>query len=223
MLYTIQNEFLKATVSLYGAELQSLIAADGTEFLWQGDPAYWNERSPILFPYIGRMTNKSFYLDGELHHMQNHGIVKYHDFRLVSATDTQLVLAFEILKREHDVFTHCQVRIKGIVLEDHGDISVLRCYIVNSDVIDIEIASCDVFKSCNHSQCCGLSASGRTYQYDEFFVGDVEIEVLNSVDTFLSNLEVYDLLGSIIVLFLGLVSLCFCVRINLLDVFQTDC
>jgi galactose mutarotase-like enzyme len=95
MLYTIQNEFLKATVSLYGAELQSLIAADGTEFLWQGDPAYWNERSPILFPYIGRMTNKSFYLDGELHHMQNHGIVKYHDFRLVSATDTQLVLTFE--------------------------------------------------------------------------------------------------------------------------------
>ena len=77
MLYTIQNEFLKATVSLYGAELQSLIAADGTEFLWQGDPAYWNERSPILFPYIGRMTNKSFYLDGELHHMQNHGIRKF--------------------------------------------------------------------------------------------------------------------------------------------------
>lgn len=95
MLYTIQNEFLKATVSLYGAELQSLIAADGTQFLWQGDPAYWHERSPILFPYIGRMTDKSFYLDGEMHHMQNHGIVKYHDFRLVSATDTQLVLAFE--------------------------------------------------------------------------------------------------------------------------------
>ena len=95
MLYTIQNEFLKATVSLYGAELQSLIASDGTQFLWQGDPAYWHERSPILFPYIGRMTDKSFYLDGEMHHMQNHGIVKYHDFRLVSATDTQLVLAFE--------------------------------------------------------------------------------------------------------------------------------
>ena len=95
MLYTIQNKFLKATVSLHGAELQSLMASDGTEFLWQGDPTYWHERSPILFPYIGRMTDKSFYLDGEMHHMEGHGIVKYHDFRLVSATDTQLVFAFE--------------------------------------------------------------------------------------------------------------------------------
>lgn len=57
MLYTIHNSYLTAVISDVGAELQSVKSADGTEWLWQGDPAFWGERAPILFPFCGRFWN----------------------------------------------------------------------------------------------------------------------------------------------------------------------
>ena len=48
MLYTVRNQNLTVTVSTRGAELQSVRGADGTEWLWQGDPAYWEDCAPVL-------------------------------------------------------------------------------------------------------------------------------------------------------------------------------
>lgn len=49
-----------------GAQLLSIRASDGTECLWQGDPAYWSDRAPNLFPYVARLTEGKYYLDGQL-------------------------------------------------------------------------------------------------------------------------------------------------------------
>ncbi|MCD8015019.1 MAG: aldose 1-epimerase family protein [Lachnospiraceae bacterium] len=77
MNYTIQNEFLTVTASDAGAELQSIISAGGTEYLWQGDPAFWSGKAPNLFPYIARLTDGTFSLDGKFYHMKIHGLIKY--------------------------------------------------------------------------------------------------------------------------------------------------
>ena len=44
MFHTIKSSDLTVTVSERGAELQSIIGADGTEYLWQGDPEECSER-----------------------------------------------------------------------------------------------------------------------------------------------------------------------------------
>lgn len=54
MLYTIQNEKLTATISDFGAELISVKDASGEEWIWEGDAAFWEGHSPVLFPYCGR-------------------------------------------------------------------------------------------------------------------------------------------------------------------------
>ena len=64
MLHSIKNQYLTVTVSELGAELQSVLGADGTEYLWQGDPAFWTGRSPILFPFVGRLTDKKYWVQG---------------------------------------------------------------------------------------------------------------------------------------------------------------
>ena len=56
MLYTIQNSQMRVTIDSLGAQLMSITAADGTEYLWGGDEAYWRNRAPNLFPYVGRLT-----------------------------------------------------------------------------------------------------------------------------------------------------------------------
>lgn len=76
MIYTIENEALKVQISDRGAELMSIQTKDGTEYLWQGDEAYWGDRALNLFPYIARLTEGKYTLDGRTYHMDIHGFVK---------------------------------------------------------------------------------------------------------------------------------------------------
>lgn len=92
MLHTIQNARLTVAVSEQGAELQSILGCDGTEYLWQGDPAYWAGRAPNIFPYVARLTGESYYLDGALYHMNIHGIALYSRFRCISNSGAKLVM-----------------------------------------------------------------------------------------------------------------------------------
>ena len=57
-IVAIKNEFLEVLISSVGAEIQSVRAKDGKEYIWQGDPAYWNKHAPVLFPICGRLPEK---------------------------------------------------------------------------------------------------------------------------------------------------------------------
>lgn len=92
MNHTIQNSKLCVTAAEHGAELQSILSADGREYLWQGDPKFWKNRALNIFPYVARLTEGSYYLDGQRYQMPIHGIAPYRDFRLVSKSDTRMVL-----------------------------------------------------------------------------------------------------------------------------------
>ena len=80
MIHTIKNEFLTVCAKEAGAELMSILGADGTEYLWQGDSKYWSDRALNIFPYVARLNGGKYYLDGELHEMAIHGIAPYRDF-----------------------------------------------------------------------------------------------------------------------------------------------
>lgn len=82
MDYTISNEYLAVTISDKGAELQSVKSADGTEYLWQADPAIWHDKAPNIFPYVARLTDGKYTLNGKTYEMKIHGIAKYVVFRV---------------------------------------------------------------------------------------------------------------------------------------------
>ena len=62
-MQTLKNDFLTVQVSDFGAELQSIVKND-YEYLWQGDPAFWGRRSPVLFPIVGSVWNGAYRVDG---------------------------------------------------------------------------------------------------------------------------------------------------------------
>ena len=94
MLHTIQNEYISVTVNSHGAELWSIKDKE-TEYLWQGDKTFWEDRSPNLFPYIGRMIRKEYSYKGKTYPMQIHGIALYSDFEVVEEAPTKLVFCLE--------------------------------------------------------------------------------------------------------------------------------
>lgn len=96
MEYSISNHSLQLVLSNIGAELQS-IQKNGREYLWNGDPQYWPERSPILFPYVGRFTEGKYRLGGREYEMEIHGFAKKYPYRV--AEQKQNSITFEL--RDH--------------------------------------------------------------------------------------------------------------------------
>ena len=75
-LITISNGELKVTVSTKGAELQAITDKNGVERLWNGDPAFWTGRAPVLFPIAGGLKDDQYTFDGATYPMPKHGTVR---------------------------------------------------------------------------------------------------------------------------------------------------
>lgn len=83
------SEIQHIQISPKGAELTSIIANE-REYIWQGVPAYWARRAPILFPIVERLANDTLRIDGRGYIMKQHGFA--HDAEFVQR-DGRYVLA----------------------------------------------------------------------------------------------------------------------------------
>ena len=91
MNFEIKNKFIKAKINSFGAELNSLKRVDtNLEYMWQGNPNYWNRHSPVLFPIVGRLKNDSFTYKNQKYNMTQHGFARDCEFSLVSQSDNFL-------------------------------------------------------------------------------------------------------------------------------------
>ena len=92
---TISNRDIRASISSLGAELVRLQDGSGANYLWNGDPAWWTGRSPILFPIVGEVKSGKLKVDGKTFAMARHGFAR--------------VSAFEVILRET---SHCAFRLR---------------------------------------------------------------------------------------------------------------
>ena len=95
MLAHIENEFLQVTISDAGAELMSIRSADGTEYLWQGDTAYWSDRAPNIFPYVARLTDGCYTYQGKTYHLPIHGFAPTAKFSVRDWEKTSVTFILE--------------------------------------------------------------------------------------------------------------------------------
>ncbi|MBH53033.1 MAG: hypothetical protein CMI18_01655 [Opitutaceae bacterium] len=103
-MVTIQNNELSVTVAKHGAELQSIkhIKTD-IEYLWQGDPEYWEKRSPNMFPVNVRFKDNRFSYKGKEYEMPRMGLAVNGAFEVHEQTgkkrdDAKLVLSLKSSK-----------------------------------------------------------------------------------------------------------------------------
>jgi galactose mutarotase-like enzyme len=92
---TIKTDQIEVEVSTKGAELRAIKGAGGIEYLWQGDPAFWPRRSPLLFPIVGALPGGTYSYSGKTYSMGNHGFVRDLEFSLASRTAESLRFELE--------------------------------------------------------------------------------------------------------------------------------
>lgn len=91
----LQSETLSATVNPLGAELWSLRDADGRELMTDADPAFWTGHAPLLFPFVGRLREDRYRVNGAQYTLPQHGFARKRAFALVESDDTSAIFRLE--------------------------------------------------------------------------------------------------------------------------------
>lgn len=93
MEYTIENEYLKVTVTTWGAQVKSVVRkADGVEHMWQADKSVWGYHAPILFPYTGKLTGGVLEARGGSYTCGQHGFARLLEHSFVKQTKDTIQL-----------------------------------------------------------------------------------------------------------------------------------
>ena len=93
MEYVIKNEYLKATITTWGAQVKSVIRkCDGVEHMWSGDPSVWKFHAPILFPHCGKLPEGKLEAKGQIYESGPHGFARDLEHEFVDQTADTLVL-----------------------------------------------------------------------------------------------------------------------------------
>lgn len=129
MDYQLCNNEICLIVSDMGAEMQSIKKA-GTEYLWNGDKKYWPERSPLLFPFVGRFTNGRYFLNGKEYKMDIHGFARHMVYEVSFKEDEEIVFCLHDTEETYEMYPYhfelqVMYQLKGnkIVITYH----VLNC------------------------------------------------------------------------------------------------
>jgi galactose mutarotase-like enzyme len=82
-MYTIEDQQLRISIQPKGAELQSIFhKGHQTEYMWNGDPAFWGKHSPLLFPIVGTLKENTYYYNGKPYQLSRHGFARDREFAL---------------------------------------------------------------------------------------------------------------------------------------------
>lgn len=82
----LNNGIISIEIAKHGAELKSAIK-NGYEYMWCADEKYWARTSPVLFPFVGKLKDQTYILDGEKYTMGQHGFARDCDFELMDSTE----------------------------------------------------------------------------------------------------------------------------------------
>jgi galactose mutarotase-like enzyme len=91
-LHRIESEGLAAEISEAGAELVRLVDPAGADWLWNGDPAFWSGRAPLLFPIVGTLAGGHFRTGGQSYRLPRHGFARNSVFCCVDKADDSVKL-----------------------------------------------------------------------------------------------------------------------------------
>ncbi len=82
---SLRSPQLQAQVDPLGAQLSVLRDAAGRDLLWDGDPAVWSGRAPLLFPIVGELAGGSYRIGAATYALSRHGFARVRRFDVLAA------------------------------------------------------------------------------------------------------------------------------------------
>src|SRR5665213_3458775 len=83
---TVSSDALTAQVNPLGAQLSIPRDPSGRELLWDGNPAFWNGRAPLLFPIVGTLAGGAYRIANKTYALSRHGFARGKPFEVLSSS-----------------------------------------------------------------------------------------------------------------------------------------
>ena len=91
-MITLKNDFLEVSLHPKGAEIHKIVGLkDNLNYMWKRDPIQWANSAPILFPFVGAVTNDTYRVDGKEYHLTQHGFARHNEFETKQVSDTEVI------------------------------------------------------------------------------------------------------------------------------------
>lgn len=84
---------LSAEIDPQGAQLFTLRDRAARDLLWNGDPAVWSGRAPLLFPIVGSLAGGAYRLGSKTYRLPRHGFARNRTFTLESSDSSTAVFS----------------------------------------------------------------------------------------------------------------------------------
>ena len=119
MEYTIENEYLKVTVTTWGAQVKSVIRkSDGVEHIWNADKSVWGYHAPILFPHTGKVVDGIIEAKGGSYESGQHGFARLMEHELAGMTEDTIVMELRSSPETLEKFPYEFALISTFTLEN---------------------------------------------------------------------------------------------------------
>ena len=100
-LITIRSGLITVTISSKGAEIQSILDKNGIERMYDGDPKFWANRAPILFPVAGGFKDDGYEWQGKWYPMPKHGFIRPLEWQVEDVKENRATF---LLREKHEGF-----------------------------------------------------------------------------------------------------------------------
>lgn len=131
-MVVLENEFLKITITLDGGSLTSIYDKKrNNELLYQKDSRSWQGQDVVIFPFVARLKNSKYKVDGLEYSMKNHGLVRYSKLNVWENTNNKAILYLDSTSEsllQYPFNFHFEV-----IYELNDNILSIRYKIVNTD------------------------------------------------------------------------------------------
>jgi galactose mutarotase-like enzyme len=95
-MFYLENTSVRIGIHEKGAELQQLFhKGHQTDYMWNGDPAFWNRHSPLLFPIVGTLRDNTYYYKDRSYTLPRHGFARDREFAAESKTDDTITFRLQ--------------------------------------------------------------------------------------------------------------------------------
>lgn len=101
----ISDGDLIVKISSNGAEVISM-KKDSKEYIWHRDPKFWKRSSPVLFPFVGKLKDDGYEVNGKHYDMSQHGFLRDRKFEIETKTDTSVVYKYTSTLEDYDLYPY---------------------------------------------------------------------------------------------------------------------
>lgn len=101
----LKNTEFVIKINSKGAELVSMQKKETSrEYIWDGNPKFWDKHSPVLFPIVGTLKDNCYFYKNQKYELSRHGFARGLEFEITEQTENRVIFCLKATEETRTKF-----------------------------------------------------------------------------------------------------------------------